>query len=874
MGSPEPSKQSRSKLNWQRILHAMRASTFSPTWLAVPWSLPIVGYVAAVCLPSAAILLTWLVMRVFPTFALQGLLSLLAILVVALLWGTGPALVATLVGALLFNYFILPPKYTWSLFLLQPVLETVMFLVMGVAISLIVSRIEYARAQVAREKAQAAAQARELEAILATIADGVFVYDAGGGLLRANPSGQAFNPYTRQDDYPESSFPERFAAFLPRDEEGRPFRAENLPVKRVLRGETLTGAQAVDVQMRTMQGEDRFYSVSGASIRDEMGEIQGAVIVTRDVTERRRLERESAEQARQLSILFDAVPDAITVFDREGRIVQTNESARKLWVRFITDMEATFEHRHKETQLRNPAGDLLKAETVPTFRLLQGETLTGEHTQDVIVHTFDGEDLWLNVAGAPLYNDMRQLSGAVAVMRDLTVQYRTAQHTREALQALLQFAEALVQAGVTEGARASETDGGEDRVDKVAKRLASLMGQVLSDYGIGITAFKEGSKRVQATAAHGLVGEQERGWRERRRGYTIQELVTGTPVERRLQAGEPVVIDLGTPPYSEHPTIYGSRKVLLVPMILEGRPVGVVTCIAKETSHDYSEEEIALARGLAYLAALTLERTRLFQERTQEQATMLALRETNRLMDEFIGIAGHELRTPLTTIKGSVELARRQTKKILAHQERLPADVATMMTAVLGHLERTERQIRMQNRLISDLLDVARIHSNRLELYPELCDLVVVVRESVEDQQHLTPTRKIGLKTDTSGEVLVMADADRVRQVISNYLSNALKYSQADRPVEVCLELTQNCARVSVHDEGPGLSGAQQQRIWERFYRVPEVEVKSGSGVGLGLGLHISRMIIERLGGQVGVESVPGEGSTFWFTLPLVEIGE
>src|SRR5215472_1115011 len=214
-GTPEPSGQSRPGINWQRIRQVMRKSAFSPNWLPVPWRFPVVGYVAAVCLIGMALLLTMLLKGVFPTFALQGLLALLVILLVALLWGTGPGLVATLVGAVLFNFFILPPPFTWSFFLLQSILETIMFLVIGIAISLIVSRIEYARAQVAREKAHAAVQAR------------------------------------------------------------------------------------------------------------------------------------------QLSILFEAVPDAITVVDREGRIVRTNESARKLWLSFITDLEATFEQRHKETRLRN-----------------------------------------------------------------------------------------------------------------------------------------------------------------------------------------------------------------------------------------------------------------------------------------------------------------------------------------------------------------------------------------------------------------------------------------------------------------------------------------------------------------------------------------
>jgi len=117
--------------------------------------------------------------------------------------------------------------------------------------------------------------------------------------------------------------------------------------------------------------------------------------------------------------------------------------------------------------------------------------------------------------------------------------------------------------------------------------------------------------------------------------------------------------------------------------------------------------------------------------------------------------------------------------------------------------------------------------------------------------------------------VPVVADALRLGQVVTNYLTNALKYSSADRPVEVGLQVNDQQAWVEVRDEGPGIPAKEQEHIWERYHRVKGIEVQSGTGVGLGLGLPISRAIIEQQQGQVGVQSAPGQGSTFWFSLPL-----
>ena len=243
------------------------------------------------------------------------------------------------------------------------------------------------------------------------------------------------------------------------------------------------------------------------------------------------------------------------------------------------------------------------------------------------------------------------------------------------------------------------------------------------------------------------------------------------------------------------------------------------------------------------------------------------LKEQEGRKDAFISMAGHELRTPLTALKGNLQLASRQVDRLVAAEQEPRLQKA--LQEVQQRLARTLRQVAVQQRLINDLLDVSRITTNKLELSLAACDLRALVQESVEDQQASTPTRKIVLDMQVSEAVHVLADRDRIGQVISNYLTNAIRYSDRDQPVIVGLALSDQQARVWVQDFGPGLSIEAQKRVWERFYQEPGVAVQGGSGVGLGIGLYICQRIIALHNGQCGVESTLGQGSTFWFTLPL-----
>jgi signal transduction histidine kinase len=273
---------------------------------------------------------------------------------------------------------------------------------------------------------------------------------------------------------------------------------------------------------------------------------------------------------------------------------------------------------------------------------------------------------------------------------------------------------------------------------------------------------------------------------------------------------------------------------------------------------------LLLSLGLLGLALVRQALTVMENERLRREREA-ALRAATAQMETFLGIAGHELKHPLANMKLGLQMVERRIRRLLQRERVEVTDVVPLLEPV----EQAEHQEERLDRLVNDLLDVARVRAGRLDLHLAPTDLVAIVREAVEEQRQVNPERALQFVCTEEVLVPVLADAHRIGQVVTNYLTNALKYSAADRPVTVGLAVEGNQVRVRVRDEGPGIPAEEQERIWEGFHRVKGIEVQSGSGVGLGLGLHICRTIIEQHQGQVGVQSARGAGSTFWFCLKL-----
>jgi two-component system, OmpR family, sensor kinase len=238
------------------------------------------------------------------------------------------------------------------------------------------------------------------------------------------------------------------------------------------------------------------------------------------------------------------------------------------------------------------------------------------------------------------------------------------------------------------------------------------------------------------------------------------------------------------------------------------------------------------------------------------EASEVAARASEDRMRRFVADASHELRTPLTSIRGFAELYRQGA----ASQ---PDDVARVM-------RRVEDSAAQMGVLVDDLLLLARLDQQRpLERTP--VDVVVVAGDTVHDAQAIAPDRAITLHVTADRAPVVPGDEVRLRQVMANLVTNALNHTPPGTPVDVSVAVAPKGdeVRIAVRDRGPGLAAEDAARIFERFYRADSSRTRAAGGTGLGLS--IVAALVAAHGGQVGVDTAPGQGATFWVRLPLAD---
>ena len=290
-----------------------------------------------------------------------------------------------------------------------------------------------------------------------------------------------------------------------------------------------------------------------------------------------------------------------------------------------------------------------------------------------------------------------------------------------------------------------------------------------------------------------------------------------------------------------------TRAVMGVPIVYQERLIGALTASRFGPTEPFSRQDLDLLELVASQAAIAIENARLFEEATAAEA----LRELAQLKAEFLNTASHELRTPLSLIHGYAELLIHRAGSLS------PAEVTQMSAEIYAGSQTLTR-------LVDDLLDFSRLDRGRLTLRLQsvplggFLDHVVLGFRAQPGGSRVSADYPPGLEVEV--------DPERLEQILSNLLANALAYA-VEGPIRVRALHEGDRVRIEVADAGPGLLHEEIDRVWETFYRGAEAVHLPNRGSGLGLA--VVKQLVELHGGRVGVQSIPGQGATFWFTLPV-----
>jgi signal transduction histidine kinase len=338
----------------------------------------------------------------------------------------------------------------------------------------------------------------------------------------------------------------------------------------------------------------------------------------------------------------------------------------------------------------------------------------------------------------------------------------------------------------------------------------------------------------------------------RRTAEYSREPTPGSHLERMLEEGEPVLVSPVTDEWLEGVSDDVQQQeimrqlvptsLMLVPLAARGNRLGVLLLASTRTDRYYGPSDVSLARELGRVASVAIDNSRLYRK----------AQNAVRARDEVLRVVSHDLRNPLNTVMMGADLLLEDAQGELRE----------------GPFGRTLRMMRnateSANRMIGDLLDVSRIEAGQLAIELSAVSLAPLLDEAVERHRQLAAERGIELRVredDTLPDVL--ADRDRVLQILGNLLGNALKFTPSGGRIEVGMEAEGDEILCYVADSGPGIPAEQLPHIFDRFWQAHRSDRR-----GLGLGLAIVQGLVEAHGGRVWAESEAGRGTRFQFTLP------
>jgi len=293
---------------------------------------------------------------------------------------------------------------------------------------------------------------------------------------------------------------------------------------------------------------------------------------------------------------------------------------------------------------------------------------------------------------------------------------------------------------------------------------------------------------------------------------------------------------------------FTTTSLLAVPMVYLGNTIGVLEVVNKKDNAHYTEDDVTILEMLALYASMALWNSNL-ETRTQEMREDFT--DLDRLKSNFIAITSHELRTPLGLILGHATFLK----------EMIPEEYHEPVETIIRNATRLKEIVESLTNVENYETGVARIRKNAISIS-------ALVEETISSFQDMAASKNITLQTDIPTEDLfVEADTNKITVALSNLVRNAITFTDEGGQVQITAESVTGHVQVSVKDNGVGIPAEDLSNVFERFYQVESHLTRRHSGMGLGLS--VAKTMIELHGGRIWAESVPGQGSTFTFLLPL-----
>lgn len=600
-------------------------------------------------------------------------------------------------------------------------------------------------------------------------------------------------------------------------------------LQRLIEGEP----QSMDTIELRFRHKDGSWRVLESLVQNHLDEpaVDGLVANSRDITERKAAEEALRTSEERFRLMVESVKDyAIILLDPDGRIVEWNPGAER--VKGYAEQEILGEH----FSLFYPEEDQARGKP---RRMLEIAGREGHYEDEDWRVRKDGSHFWASVVITALRNEVGTLVGFAKITRDLTER-----REREArLQRQGEMVQLLQHVAVAANEAASVEEALRDTIEYVCAQAGFTAGHAYARAG-------DGSGELVPTGLWCLEDDErlavfrratESGRLPRGVGLPGRVLISG-----RTEWMSDVTED-GHFLRKEAASHAGLRAGIAFPVLAGEEIVAVLEFFSKD---EISPDSFLLDA----MANIGTQLGRVF-ERKQAEADVFRAKEeaerANLAKSEFLSRMSHELRTPMNAILGFAQLMEME-----AHTEDDRESVEQILRAGRHLLA-----------LIDEVLDIARIEAGRMTLSLEPVGIGGVLQETQDMVRQMAAEHRVRLRVE-SCERHVQADQQRLKQVLLNLLSNAIKYNREGGSVTItCEERPQSRLRIAVADTGRGIAPEKLQRLFTPFDRL-DAELE-GMADGTGLGLSLSKGLVEAMGGTLGVQSIAGEGSTFWLDLPL-----